>query len=113
MCSRLVIQTIPANINLFKVSNRNSRKRFKVCPKVTIKTRSGVFIVNFELFHTSVFNVDFEQVNVCWDRTISAEIHVVINNFEQAFTCWALDLLRNHFSNILAISFHIVRELCK
>ena len=45
----------PANIYLFKVSNRNTRISCEVCSKLTIKTperlhwgRSGVFIVNFE-----------------------------------------------------------------
>ena len=44
-----------ANIYLFKVNNRNTRKRSEICSKLTIKTperrqrrRSGVFIVNFE-----------------------------------------------------------------
>ena len=46
------------NIYLFKVNNRNIRKRWETRSKLTIKTpergqwrRSGVFIVNFE--HTS------------------------------------------------------------
>ena len=45
----------PANIYLFKVNNRNTRKRCDICSKLTIKTpeqrhwrRSDVFIVNFE-----------------------------------------------------------------
>ena len=44
---------IPANTSLFKVNN--TRKRCKICSKLTIKTleerqlrRSSVFIVNFE-----------------------------------------------------------------
>ena len=44
----------PANIYLFKVNNRNTRKRCCICSKLTIKTperrhwrRTGVFIVNF------------------------------------------------------------------
>ena len=28
----------PANICLFKVNNRNTRKRFEICSKLTIKT---------------------------------------------------------------------------
>ena len=46
---------IPANIKLFKVNNKNVRKRCEICSKVTIKTPerrhwlcSGVFIVTFE-----------------------------------------------------------------
>ena len=49
------ISNFPANINLFRVNNRNSRKRCEICSKLTIKTlerrqsrRSGAFIVNFE-----------------------------------------------------------------
>ena len=45
----------PANDNLAKVNNRNTRKRCEICSNLTIKTperlqwrRSGVFIVNFE-----------------------------------------------------------------
>ena len=41
-----------ANIYLFKVNNRNTRKRYEICSKLAIKTRqclrSSVFIVNFE-----------------------------------------------------------------
>ena len=45
----------PAGNHMFKVNNRNTRKRCEICSKLTIKTpeqrqwrRSGVFIVNFE-----------------------------------------------------------------
>ena len=45
----------PAGNYMFKVSNRNTRTRYEVCSKLTIKTperrqwhRSGVFILNFE-----------------------------------------------------------------
>ena len=58
---------------LFKVNNRNTRKRCEICSKLTIKTpkrryrrRSGMFIVNFEhILHLfkSVAVVDFEQLN--------------------------------------------------
>ena len=55
-----------ASIYLFKVNNRNTRKRCKICSKLTIKTpekrRSGVFNAKF----CSVSIVDFEQVNVTW-----------------------------------------------
>ena len=44
-----------ANTYLLKVSNRNNRKKYRICSKLTIKTqqrrqwrRSGVIIVNFE-----------------------------------------------------------------
>ena len=43
----------PENIYLFKVNSRNTRKRYGICPKLTINTiesRSDVFILNFEVF---------------------------------------------------------------
>ena len=46
---------VPVGIYLLKVNNRNTRTRFEICSKLTIKTperrhqhRSGIFIVNFE-----------------------------------------------------------------
>ena len=54
-------QAIPANIYLFKVNNRNTRKRCEICSKLTIKTperrRFGVFFANFE--HISHFFLVF------------------------------------------------------
>ena len=35
-------------IYLLKVNNRNTRTRCEICSKLTIKTTSGDFIVNFE-----------------------------------------------------------------
>ena len=58
-----------ANIYLFRVKNRNTRKRCKMCSKLTIKTpvpewchwcRSGFLIVNFE--HISLLFLCF----CCW-----------------------------------------------
>ena len=43
--------SLPAGCCMFKVKNRNTRSRFKICSKLTIKTperRHGVFIVIFE-----------------------------------------------------------------
>ena len=47
---------IPADNYMFKVNNKNTRTKCKICTKSTIKIperrqcrRSGVFIVNFEL----------------------------------------------------------------
>ena len=67
----------PTNICLFKVNNRNSRKRCEICSKLTMKTPerhwrhwrcSGVFIVNFEhishLFLLLLLLTLIEQENV-------------------------------------------------
>ena len=43
--------SLPAGSCMFKVKNRNTRSRFEICSKLTIKTperRHGVFIVIFE-----------------------------------------------------------------
>ena len=47
--------TFPANIYLFKVNNRNTRKRCEICSKLTMKIserryrrHSGIFVVNLE-----------------------------------------------------------------
>ena len=65
-----------ANIYRFKVNNRNTRKRWEMYSKLTIKTperhhwrRFGVFIVNFE--HISHFllvflSLTFDQIHVTW-----------------------------------------------
>ena len=61
-----------ANIYLCTANNRNTRKRCEICSELTIKTpERHVFIVNFE--HIShlflvLLLVDFEQVNVSWER---------------------------------------------
>ena len=44
----------PVNIQMFKVNNRNFRKRCEICPnnnnntRTTSRRRAGIFIVNFE-----------------------------------------------------------------
>ena len=50
-----VLTPFPVGIYMFKVNNKNTRKRCEIWSKLTIKTserpqwrRSGVFIVNFE-----------------------------------------------------------------
>ena len=43
-----LIEWNPANIYLFKLKSRNTRKRYKICPKLTIDTiesRTDVFTV--------------------------------------------------------------------
>ena len=53
--TNIIIDDNPTSVYLIEVNNRNIRKRYKICSKLTIKTperrqwrRSGVFIVNFE-----------------------------------------------------------------
>ena len=51
----LVFARIPAGNYMFKVHSKNSRTKFEICSKLTIKIperrqwcRSGIFVVNFE-----------------------------------------------------------------
>ena len=60
----LIESNFPAGNYMFKVNNKNTRTRYKICSKLTIKTperrqwrHSGVFSVNFE--HTSHFVLVF------------------------------------------------------
>ena len=54
----------PAKIYLSKVSNRNTRKRYELCSKLTMKTPE-----HFTSF-SSVSIVDFEQITVSWVSTL-------------------------------------------
>ena len=47
----------PINIYLFKVNNRNTRRRYEICSKLTIKLPERRHVVSV---------VNFEQVNVSW-----------------------------------------------
>ena len=53
------VRPYPANINLFKASNRNTRTKCEICSKLTIKTpewrqslRSSVLLLTSNIFHT-------------------------------------------------------------
>ena len=50
----------PANLYLFKVNNRNTRKRYEICSELSIQAP--------EQRQWCVSVVDFEQVNVGWQE---------------------------------------------
>ena len=72
---RCSVKKLPAIIYLFKFNNRNTRKTYGVCSKLTIKTPEQHHeVVQFFLLTLIYFTpfscvpiVDFKQVNVCWD----------------------------------------------
>ena len=75
MPAGVVLAISSANIYLFKFTNRNTRKRCKICSELKIKTskwrhwrRCGVLLVNFDhISHFfSVSIVEFNQVNFSW-----------------------------------------------
>ena len=65
----------PASKYMLRFSNRNTRNRFEICSKLTIKHQNDVndivlvfLLLTLNIFHFffSVSIVDFEQVNVSW-----------------------------------------------
>ena len=107
----------PANIYLFNVNNRNTRKRCEIWSKLTIKTperrpersqwrRFGVFIVNFEhnlhLFLVSLF-FDFEQVYVSYKSNVDNDLLTLDHHIIKTGRClsdWPIGLQRIKFNFI-------------
>ena len=60
--------TYSANIYMFKVNNRNTRKRFEIYWNLSIKTPEQPHwpIRTYFIPFSSASVVYFEQVNVCW-----------------------------------------------
>ena len=52
----------PANIYIFKVNNRNPRKRCEICSKLTLKHQNDVSDVLLFLLLILLTIVDFDQV---------------------------------------------------
>ena len=71
------VEEFPANIYLFNVNKRNTRKKCEICSKLTIKTERR----QYESLVSSVSIVDFEQVNVCWVATLQCMIFLISNIF--------------------------------
>ena len=98
----------PADNYMFKVNNRNTRKRCQIYSKFTIKTpercqwhRSGVFIVNFE--HISHLALVFLLLTL----TISLQAGLVFPSF------WKVaKLFRGHISRIAKkLAKHSLRKM--
>ena len=66
-------RTFPANIYLFKLNNRNTRKKWKICSKLTV---TNVFLVllslTLNLFHT------FFYCFYCWVWTSKCYLSIYI-----------------------------------
>ena len=81
---------LPLGIYVLKVNNRNTRKRSEICSKLTMKNQNDVsYVVLVFLSLTmkyltpfsSVFIVDFEQVNVSWVWPAVASVTKIIIDF--------------------------------
>ena len=60
------------NIYLLKVNDRNIRKRCEICSRLTIKTpERPQWRVSVTCYYSSASIIDFEQVNVSCEITIS------------------------------------------
>ena len=57
------IYTLPTNNCLFKVNNRNNRKRYEICSKLILLLTLNIFTP-----FPSVSIVNFEQVSVSWEH---------------------------------------------
>ena len=66
--------SVPANTYLFKLHNRNTRKKYEICSRLTTNTSENVInVIQASLsltldifFSVSIF--DCEQINVYWAR---------------------------------------------
>ena len=81
---------LPLGIYVLKGNNRNTRKRSEICSKLTMKNQNDVsYVVLVFLSLTmkyltpfsSVFIVDFEQVNVSWVWPSVASVTKIIIDF--------------------------------
>ena len=71
------ISSVPAGNYLLKFLIRNTRTRYEICSKLTIKTpeRRGVVLVYLllilNIFHTLFYFsvISFEHLIACWDQT--------------------------------------------
>ena len=64
-------RSYPTDIYLLKVNDRNTRKRCEICSKLTIKAPDTIWFLYCSLWThfttcSSVFIVNFEQVNPGW-----------------------------------------------
>ena len=57
-----MMSSFPANIYLFKFNNRNTRKKYEIYSKLTIRHQNDVNLTRF----SNVSIVEFEQENVFW-----------------------------------------------
>ena len=95
----------PASIYLFKVNNRNTRKRPDVCSKLTMKIPewrylvvlvSSLLTLNYSKPFPSFPIVDFEQVNICWESYLTFYSCDICFNVS---TGGRLDLTRSNAGN--------------
>ena len=94
-----------ANIYLFKVNSRNTRKRCEICSNLTKKHQNNVIDVVLVFFCylrtyftllSGVCTVDFEQVNVSWEiKQSELDMHYVnrklfFSYFKFQFGMWLI-----------------------
>ena len=103
----------PVNICLFKVNDKNSRKRSEICSKLTIKTPercqndvSGVVLI-FLLLTLNMFHTSF-QCFFCWLRTSKCFLGTLLGDL--CNICWGLQsgVKKNHHFAL----YWVMERLC-
>ena len=71
LCNNWLLAKDPANIYLFKVNNKNTRKRCEICSKLTIKTPVNVsWGVYFNIF-TKEYILIYQSSNKIFNRMMT------------------------------------------
>ena len=109
----------PANVHLFKFSNRYTRKRCEICSKLTTKHQNNVIdVVLMFLLLTiwtyftpfcSVSIVNFEEVDVIWVATYNLLVQLHICH---AFVCFKFCKNKFYVTNFL-LSFQMIWSSCE
>ena len=97
-----IVRINPANIYLFKLSNRNTRKRCKICSNLTIEApewrqtrRSGIFIANFEhISHLFLVFLLLIWKNKNVSLEISFEVFSLNNVLINTIFAWLLSAIK-------------------
>ena len=106
------------NIYLFKVNNRNTRKKCEIYSKLTTKTPERPLMTSFMYFYcwlcahftsfSSASIVDFEQVNVSWDKYLKCSwmtpISLILTPFHPVKRKTELEWLRLFYNYLEAYS---------
>ena len=103
------------NIYLFKVNNRNIRKRVNICSELRIKTPkrchfccSGALLLTLKILHifsSSVWIVDFEETNASWALTKLKKYYRTLPLLHRKYSSDFIFLfLKEHMSYIILCS---------
>ena len=116
----------PVNVYLFKVNNRNTRERWEICSKLTIKTserrqwrRSGVFVTSFSkcllgksyvkiflIVRFFIFIVVRKKVFYQYRKIFAPRTEFSLVSFFEKSSSAQNELFYKRYSNMLVIFFY-------